>query len=127
MRSIDDERGVILNWLVKLALGLAVVGVILFDAGAIAVNVFGLDSTARDIAIAISTSAGTGSNEVELEKEAEVLAEEAGARLMKVELDTQANTVEVRLRRTAKTLIVSRIEAIEDWGKAAATGKAGTR
>ena len=127
MRPIDNERGVIFNWLVKLALGLAIAGVILFDAGAIAVNLFGLDSTARDIAIAISTSAGTGSSEVEIEQEAEEMAKAAGARLLRVELDTQANTVEVRLRRRAKTVIVSRVEPIMDWGKATAVGKAGTR
>lgn len=125
---MQDEHGVIMNWLVKLTLGLAIAGVILYDAGAIAVNVFGLDSTARDIAIAVSTSAGSGTpSKVELETEAETLAAEAGARLLKLEIDDQANTVSVKLRRKAKTLIVSRVSPIEDWGRATATGKSGSQ
>lgn len=124
---MGNERGVILNWLVKIILVLAIVGVVLYDVGAVVVNYVGLDSTADDIAIAISTEVGGGAtDQTQLEADAKALAHEAGARLIAVIIDPQANTVSVKLKRTAKTLIVRRVEPLEDWGRATSTGRSGT-
>ena len=50
--NLSDERGILVSWLVKLLLGLAIAGLLLFEVGAIAVNTFTLSSSANDIAIA---------------------------------------------------------------------------
>jgi hypothetical protein len=115
------------GWLVKLAVGLAVVAVVLFDAGSIAVNFFGLDSTADEIAVEVSTSLQPGQpvDQLALEAEAKALAKEASAKLVRVEVDTEGR-VHVHLKRVAKTLVVRLIGPAKDWAKATAEGVAGT-
>ena len=143
MNPHRDERGVILSWLIKVLVGLAVAGVILFDAGSIMVNFFGLDSTADDLAVAISTEIGAGAREPSgvvtnktckrlnpsapesVEQEACDLAHDSDAKLVRLEVDS-AGVVHVRLRREASTILVGRIGLIDDWGTATANGQAGT-
>lgn len=122
-----DERGLIVSWLVRLLVGMAVVGVVLFDAGSIAVNFFGLDSTADDIAVKVSTSIQPGQpiDQAALEAETKAFAKEASAKLVKVEVDTEGR-VHVHLKRVAKTLVVRLIGPAQDWAKATAEGVAGT-
>ena len=121
----SDERGIILGWFAKLALGFVLVGLVIFDGGSILVNFFTLDSTADEIAIELTTDAGSGALTLtELEPRARTLAAEAGARLVSVSIDN--NIVYITLRRRAKTLIVGRIGPIKDWARATADGQAGT-
>ena len=126
---LSDERGIVVAWLVRLVLGLAVAGLILFEVGAIAVNAFTLSSTAGDIAVALSTSAAAsgaaGPNEGQLENEGQRLAEEAGATLVSIEVDRSNRVVYVTLRRKADTLFDQRFSAIKGWGRATAEGQAG--
>jgi hypothetical protein len=127
--NLSDERGIVVSWLVRLLLGLAVAALVIFEAGAIAVNTFTLSSTASDIAIALSTSAAQsgagGPNQTQLQLEGRQLAKEAGAKLVSVEVDTTARVVRVTLRRRAHTLLVQRFDAIAGWGRATAEGQAG--
>jgi hypothetical protein len=130
MRDIPrDERGVIASWFGKIALTTAFLGVILFDAGAVAVNFFGLDSTADDVAISLSNFArATGQVDApRLEEEAKRLAREADARLVAFEYDAVGDQIFISIRREANTLIVKRVGAIEDWGKATAEAQASTQ
>ncbi|MBA2313308.1 MAG: hypothetical protein H0V97_11005 [Actinobacteria bacterium] len=127
MGSWRNERGVVLDWLTRVALVLAFFAVIIFDSASVMVNSLGLSSTADDIAAAVSTdtigtSVGTPAEVVE---EAEALAAEAGARLVKAELDTQG-VIHIKLRRTANTLVAGRIGALERWVRATASGRAST-
>ena len=134
---IRDERGIIADWFVKVIVGIAVFGVIAFDAGSILVNYFTLDSASDDIAIAVSTTVGSASaarnfTDAEIHElaKAEVEAEVGGiegARVLRqgTRID-ETGIVHIRLRRTADTLIVERIGAIENWARATADGQAGT-
>ena len=134
--SMRNERGIVGDWLVKVVLGIAIFGVIGYDAGSILVNYFTLDSGARDVAIAVSTTIGTGQarnftdNEIYLMAQEEVGSEDAGvegARVLREGTSVDdTGVVYVRLRRVADTLIVSRIGAIEKWARATADGQAGT-
>jgi hypothetical protein len=128
MRSLRDERGVVLNWLVKIGLVLAVLGVIIFDAGSIAVNFFGLDTTADDIAVILTTEMGSGglpdSQSPQLVARAEELAAENNARLKDVTFD--GDVLRVVLKRSATTLIVGKIGPLKDWTRATAEGQSGT-
>ncbi len=137
-----DETGVVFNWLVKLILGLAIGGVILFDAGSIAVNFFGLDSAADEVANTLATEIASGQlSEAEartlqtcsrrsvatpLCSEVRAKTREYDARIVEVILDLQGE-IKVRLRRTADTLLVQRIGPIEDWATATAEGRASTQ
>ena len=128
--AMRDERGVVLNWLVKLLLGLAIGGVILYDAGSIAVNYFTLDSASGDIANEIATDISTGKLSPQdvriLEETAKRKAKDKDAKLLKFDIDAKGD-IHVRLRRTADTLIVSHVGPIEDWGQATVEGKAGAQ
>ena len=140
-QSMREENGVVLNWLVKLLLGLAIGGVILFDAGSIAVNFFGLDSAADEVANALATQVATGEvSEAEVRamgacgkrtaatplcQELKDKAKDYDARILEVTLDLKGN-IKIMLRRTANTLIVKRVGPIEDWGTATAEGQAST-
>lgn len=136
-----NENGVVVSWLVKMIIGLAIGGVIIFDAGSIATNFFGLDSTAEDVANEIATEIAGGSasqsdvnalrtctKQASISPLCKMLQEkvkENDAKLVKVSLDLK-NNLKIRLKRTADTLIVSRIGFIEDWGTATAEGRAST-
>ena len=119
----------IASWFARIAITTAVVGVILFDAGSIAVNFFGLDATADDIAVRVSNLAKEQSataTAAGLEAEARKLTKEADAKLVSFEYSDVDNQIKLTIRREANTLIVSRIGAIEDWGKATAESQAAT-
>ena len=136
-----NDRGVILNWLVKLIIGLAIGGVILFDAGAIAVNFFGLDSAANEVANQLATEISSGEisqSEVQsigvcgnratatpLCQRIKGMAKEHEARIVEVDMSLQGE-VKIRLRRKAGTLLVQRIGPIEKWGTATSEGTAST-
>lgn len=123
MSAIRNERGVIGDWIIKVALVLAAVGVIVFDIGAIAVNAFGLNSTATDIANEIAPAPGEVLTQQSVEREAAELAANAGARVVKVTFDRPNNRVSIRIRRQADTLVVGRIGPLEDWTRATAEAR----
>lgn len=134
---IRDERGIVADWLIKIVIGLAVFGVIAYDAGSILVNHFTLDSSADDIAVGVSTDIGAASranqytpDEVWRLAKARVEDEEEGVKGARVAKEgtfiDETGVVHIRLRRTADTLIVRRIGAIEDWARATTDGQAGT-
>ena len=122
--SHNDQRGFIVNWLVKLALGFFIAAVVLFDGGSIMINFFTLDSTANEIAVEVTTDALASSLRPEtVEPRARELAKAAGARLLGVRVED--NIVYIKLRRQADTLIVGRIGWTEDWARATSEGQAG--
>ncbi len=134
---LRDERGIIGDWIVKVVLGMAIFAVIAYDAGSILVNYFTLDSGADDVAVAVSTTVVTSSNAAQYTDEeifqlakAQVNSEDGGvegARVLREGTNIDdAGVVHIRLRRTADSLIVSRIGAIAKWARATSDGQAGT-
>jgi hypothetical protein len=131
-----NEQGIIADWLVKLVIGMALFGVILFDVGAILVNFFTLDSAADDVAVAVSTDVGAGEDNQFTDQEIFKMVKEViaspdngvqDARVLRrgTGIDDEG-TITIRLRRVADTLVVGRIGAIEEWAKATTNGRAGT-
>ena len=133
VRGIDNERGVLVSWLMKLAIGFAIAGVVLFDGGSIMVNYFTLDSAADDTAVAVSLAIDTdqfGSNDEEVYmKTVEIVASDStGAANAKVVhngtfVDEQ-RVIHVKLKRVANTFVVKHISAIAKWARAVAEGTA---
>ena len=137
-----DERGAAGNWLLKMVIALAIGGVILYDTGSIAVNFFGLDSAADEVANVVSTElAATTPTPADLQsietcrrrpsgnKYCQLLQQQVrkhDAKLLKAHIDAEG-TLKVRLRRTASTLVVGRIGFIEDWATATTEGRAATK
>jgi 3-dehydroquinate dehydratase len=108
MNLLRDERGIVVNWMAKLVIFLALVGVAIYDVSALAVNAFQLDSLVDEIAVTVSTSAGDGRSLFELEKEAKKIARRQDAKLVDLEVDDEEEVVRVTVRREAKTMVVSR-------------------
>ncbi len=127
--DMTDDRGIVVNWLVKIIIGLAIGGVILFDAGSIAVNYFGLDGAADEIANQLATDIVSGAlnsqDEHTIELQARKEARKREAKLTKFDIDANGD-IHIRLKRVAETLVVSRIPPIEDWAKSTAEGQAST-
>ena len=121
-----DERGFIVSWLFKLAIGFALTALVLYEAGAIGVNFFTLDSTADDIAVKVSLAVqpGTVPRQDALDEQARALAKESGAKFVSVQLEE--DSVVVQIRRRAKTLLLHRISFTKDWTRSTAEGRAGT-
>ena len=121
-----DERGLITGFVIRMVLGLVIAGVVLFDLGAVAVNFFSVDQTAGKVAEAISEQIATNeldpSNPRAVRKEARRLAKEDGAKL--IELEASRTGVTISLEKEAPTLIVKRVPAFRDWGKATAEARA---
>lgn len=115
------------SWFLKLAIWFAVIGVILFDAGAIVVNFVGLDNAAEEIAVTLSNAVNAAEIDslAELEEEAESLTTAAGAKLAFFEIDAEGN-INMKLKREADTLLVKRISLISKWGKSTVEAKAST-
>jgi hypothetical protein len=127
-RIARDERGVVVEWLVKMMAGLALAGIVVFDLAAIVVNHITLDSTANDIAIDLSTDlavSSPGPVDARLTARAKELARAAKARLVRLELD-DAGVLHVRLARHAQTIVISRVEPLRKWGRSVAGGQAST-
>lgn len=125
--NLADERGVLVGWLIRIVVVLSVFGLVLYELGAITVNYFGLDTSADDIAVQLSGRViGSQMTETDLRNLAETMARDVGARLRRLKLDDQAQTVSIVLTRKASTLVVDRIPPIKGWAKATVTGKSGT-
>jgi hypothetical protein len=133
VRGTNNERGVLVSWLMKLLIGFAIAGVVLFDGGSILVNYFTLDSAADDTAVAVSLAIETdqfGSNdEAVFQKTVEIVASgSTGAADAKVVhngtfVDEQ-KLIHVKLKRVASTFLVKRIQVIAKWARAVAEGTA---
>jgi len=95
-----------------------VLGILLFDAGSIAINYFTLTATGEDIANEVS--AGTFGkdaaffNQFEYKEEAKQLAKEAGVRLVRFDIERDG-AVRLTVRRKAKTLVLHYISALDNW------------
>ena len=131
MVPLRDERGVIIDWLGKMLLVMAILGTIAYEAGAIAVNYFGLDSKANEISLEIATDLQGGAlpenNDQAIEAATRALAKEAGAKLVAYEYDRENDLFRVTLRRSASTLLISRFDATKDWAVARSNGQAPTQ
>jgi hypothetical protein len=133
MRIAEDERGVVIDWLLKLVLFLGVLGVVGYDAASIGVNYFTLDSAANDTANAVSLAISQAPYEPNqpqliLDVKELVASGETGAGDARVvEKETFIDSfgvVHIALRRKANTIIVTHIPAFRGWAKATADGRA---
>jgi hypothetical protein len=136
---LRDERGIVTGWFVRVFLGLAVAGLILFDAAALVINYFGLDTAADDIAVAISTEIDSLPNSANFQcdvkndtagaplfcRDAHMLSREHKATLLEASVD-QDSVVKIRLRRVADTVVVERLGFLKKYGVARAQGQSGT-
>ena len=138
-RSVEpktNEAGIVVSWLVKVVLFLAVIGVIGFDVGSMVVNTVTLDSAADEVAITVSlqvseSPGGLFPDTRIYDMAVAVVKDETegveGARVLRkgTELD-EAGNVHIRLRRRADSILMDMIGPLEKYTIATADGQAGT-
>ncbi len=136
MKRSPDESGIIISWLVRVVLFLAVIGVVGFDLGSIVVNNVTLSSSAEEVAIEVSLSVTEGRGgffpDTRIYEMAVVVVEDEsegveGARVVRkgTTLDEDGN-VHIRLKRPAETLVMDLIGPLEKYTVATGNGQAGT-
>lgn len=136
MKRSFDESGIIVSWLVKIGLLLAVIAVVGFDLGSIVVNNVTLSSSADEVAItvsiAVSDSPVTTFQDTQIYDMAVAVVEDEadgveGARVLRkgTEIDDEGN-VHIRLRRRAETLVTELIGPLKKYTVATGNGQAGT-
>lgn len=136
MKQSHDESGIIVSWLVRIVLLLAVIGVVGFDLGSIVVNTVTLSSSAETVAVTVSLAvdeapAGTFPDTRVYDLAVQIVQSEsdgvAGARVVRkgTEIDAEGN-VHIRLRRRADTLVTDLIGPLKKYTVATGNGQAGT-
>jgi hypothetical protein len=106
-RLHDDAGDIIVGGLLKVVAALLVLGLILYEASAIAVNHFQVDSLAGE---AVRAGAGTPPQQrTHATVERAVLAALEGSDARLEQLDVSGEEVELTVSRTARVLLLDRI------------------
>ncbi|HVE92643.1 MAG TPA: hypothetical protein VNE62_10160 [Actinomycetota bacterium] len=111
-RVIAAEAGQVSAWLVKMLLAVAVVGFIVLEGGSLVFNRL----QAPDIAATAAQEAGlvySNSNVFEAAKAtAEEYVTKNGGEFVEFKVDPVGRRVSVRMKKTAKTFVVKKIERL---------------
>ena len=120
-----NERGdIILDGLLRTIIGLLVFALIVFEIGAVVVNIVQVDGAAQQAARAAATEIDAGQSEHRVE----LAAEEAAATIeggVVHDIDVGRDEVRVTVGRAAPVLVVDRIPPLRDRLVATTTATAG--
>lgn len=123
MSTTDRERGgIVTGWLVRLILSLAVLGLGLYEAGAVIVAHIAADQVSSEAAREAGAVFGTTNRKTPAREAAADIAARSGATLESVEF-VRDEVVLATVTKTAPTLILGRIGFFKKWTTATATGK----
>lgn len=121
-RARRSERGgIVTGWLFKLVLSFAIIGLVVYEAGAVVLSRVQVDQIAIDAAREAGFSYGKDGSTAKAEKTAVAFAARSGADVVDFRIDRQNETVTVTIRKDASTLIIHRIGPFERFTKAEAT------
>jgi hypothetical protein len=128
MQATADERGVVIAWLSRLVLVLAIGGLLAYDAGAMLVNYFTLGSSAEDLAYELSADIESGTvtpRAPDLANRAEELARGKGVRLLRAEVGAEG-ILHVAIKRRAETLLAQYVDAFNRYARPVVTATVNT-
>lgn len=129
MNMHNDERGILVSWLVRVVILVGILGAAVYDTSVLAVNYFRLDGIARDAAVELADRINDRTlryTDVRgLRRAALEIVRPEGARIVSIEADEEGAVV-IELRREAPTVVVRRVGALRDYGRATATARADT-
>ncbi len=127
MNLHSDQRGLVAGWAVKLIIFLALLGIVMYDGAAIAVNMFQLDGISHEVAVEVAEEAGGETNSIPvLERSARRIARAHDTHFVSLKLSDDKEVLRVTVRRDASTVVVNQVDQISDWGQTEATGKSFT-
>jgi hypothetical protein len=108
-----ERGGIVLGWLFKLVVSLAIVGVIAFEAGAVIVARVDADSAATEVA---SDALEAFRNTHDADKARQVAVESAAEKGVSVDsFSASGEIVEVTVSKRARSIVLKHIGAPRDW------------
>jgi hypothetical protein len=121
-----NQRGdIVIGWILKLIVSLAIVGVAAFEGGAVVVAHVGADTAAneasREAALEYAHSHDVDAAEVAAAESAKT----SGASVVAFEVDVSSDVLIVTIEKKARTLLLQRIGATRSWSVARATARRG--
>lgn len=121
-RSIAaSESGIVVDWLLKVVISLVIVGVLLFELGAVVlVRLTAADTAAKSGEEGGFIIRGSGSEE-QAEAAAKAYAEKEGATLVSFTVDTENKTTITTVRKKAKTIFIHKIGFLKRFAETTAT------
>jgi hypothetical protein len=117
----NDRGDIVLGWLLKLVVSLAIVGLVAFEAGAVLVAHVSADGAASDAATEAAFVYARGNDATGAEDAAKTEAARSGATLVDFEIADDGHTVVVTVVKKAKTIVLQRIGATRSWTEARST------
>jgi len=122
--SDGEEGDIILSWLVRLVLGAAVVGLVVFEAGALGYAHLSADDAAGEVARTGAVAYRASGSLMDARTTAEEVATERDVELVTFEQD--GTELVVVVEREAGTLVLQRIGALENLVTRAGERRVGT-
>lgn len=123
MRS--ETGGIVLGWLFKLIVSLAVVGVCAFEAGAVVVARVNVDTVASEAAGEAAATFQVNHNARDAERTASDYAKSKGATFESFTVSDDERAVFVTVSKRASTLFLHRIGPTKSWAVARTTRRRG--
>ena len=115
----DERGGIITGWLIQLIVIMAIVGLVAYEAIAIAVTTVNLDDSAREVAQAAQEAYRSQDNLDEASTAAGQAAERQGVGLVSVQVD--GDFLDVEVTDQAPTIVTQRIGPLEHFTTPTAT------
>jgi hypothetical protein len=116
VRAHDAERGgIVVGWLVKIVVSIAIIGFFLFEAGAIIVAHVNADTAATDAASEAAFAVARGASDEEAKAAAVEEARKAGVTVVAFAVATDGRSVTLTIEKRAPTLLVQRIGFMKSW------------
>ena len=119
--SVNERGDIVIGWLLKLVISLAIVGLVAFEGGAILVAKVQADGVANDVATEAAIAYAQGSDFDAAERAAEAEATHAGVELVSLDVASDGRSISVTILKKAKTLILQRIDSTKSWTEARST------
>lgn len=124
---MNDDGGIILGWLFKLLVGLAIFAVVAFEAGSVIIVRVQVDGIAADAANEAGGEYASSRSPDRAEQVAAAVAARGDASIVAFDVSSDGRTVSVTVEKRAKTLIIHRIASLRRFLVARATHEAPVR
>lgn len=122
---MNERGGIITGFFLKLVVGLALLGIVLFEAGAVIAAKVQVDGVAVTAAQDAAAQYGKDQN---IDSARAVAAQDcttSGATLVSIDVSSDGGIVTVTVRKIAKTFLIQHIGPLARWRIATATQQAG--
>jgi len=114
-RSLLSESGLIVSWLVRLLVFIALAGLVVTEIGSVLLARYNAAEAASAAAADAAFAVRAKGIEGRPEDRAQAIAESKGCRLLSVSIDKAAQTVSVKVEKIAPTFLIKRIGPLKKF------------